>query len=279
MTIHNAVKFFNTGKIRSVWDDEKEEWYYSVVDVVGILTNSVDPGAYWRKLKQRLLAEGSQVVTFCHGLKLPAPDGKMRLTDVADTEQMFRIIQSIPSPKAEPFKQWLAQVGKERLEEVEDPELAIQRALMTYRRKGYSEDWINLRLKAIEARKDLTDEWNRSGVSSGFEYATLTDIISKGWSGMTTKEYKRHKGLTKQNLRDNMSNMEMVLNMLAEVTTTELSKSRNPQGFDESKKVAREGGEIVGNTRREIESKTGRKVVSAENKLNQPRGLTKQNEK
>ena len=265
MTQYNAVKIFDQKHIRTVWDENTETWYYSIVDVVSVLTNSSNPGAYWRKLKQRLIAEGSQVVTNCHGLKLTASDGKKYKTDVADTEQLFRIIQSIPSPKAEPFKQWLAQVGSERLEELADPELAINRALLTYRRKGYSESWINMRLKSIEIRKDLTDEWERSGVTSGMEYASLTDIISKGWSGMNTREYKRFKGLTKENLRDNMSNMELVLNMLAEATTTELSKEHNPQGYEESATIAQQGGEIVGNTRREIESRTGKSVVTAEN--------------
>ena len=265
MKQYNAVKVFEQKKVRSLWDEEKETWYYSIVDVVAILTESENPQVYWRVLKKRLIAEGNETVTKCNAFKMLAPDGKMRLTDVADTEQLFRIIQSIPSPKAEPFKQWLAQVGRERLEEVEDPELAISRALLTYRRKGHSEAWINQRLKSIEFRKELTDEWARSGVKEGMEYALLTDVISKAWSGMTTREYKNFKGLTKENLRDNMTNLELALNILAEATTTEISKSRNPQGFQESKVVAQEGGSIVGNTRREIEAKIGRKVSTSQN--------------
>ena len=271
MTQYNAIKVFEQKKVRSVWDEEKETWYYSVVDVVAILTDSVDcqhARNYWKVLKNRLAKEGYEPVTKCNQLKLRAEDGKMRLTDVADTEQLFRIIQSIPSPKAEPFKQWLAQVGRERLEEIEDPELAISRALLTYRRKGYSEAWINQRLKSIEFRKALTDEWARSGVKDGLEYAALTDVISQAWSGMVRhdpREYKNLKGLHKENLRDNMTNLELALNMLAEATTTEISKSRNPQGVRESKVVAQEGGPIVGNTRREIEAKTGRKVSTSQN--------------
>ena len=265
MNQYNAVKIFEEKKVRSVWDEEKETWYYSIVDVVAILTGSENPQVYWRVLKKRLIAEGNETVTNCNAFKMPAPDGKMRLTDIADTEQLFRIIQSIPSPKAEPFKQWLAQVGRERLEEIEDPELAISRALLTYRRKGHSEAWINQRLKSIEFRKALTEEWERSGVKEGVEYALLTDIISKTWSGMTTREYKNLKGLKKENLRDNMTNLELALNMLAEATTTEISKVRNPRGFQESKVVAQEGGSIVGNTRREIEAKTGKKVTTSKN--------------
>ncbi len=265
MKQYNAVKLFEQKKVRSLWDEEKETWYYSIVDVVAILTESENPQVYWRVLKKRLIAEGNETVTNCNAFKMPAPDGKMRLTDVADTEQLFRIIQSIPSPKAEPFKQWLAQVGKERLEEIDDPELAISRALLTYRRKGHSEAWINQRLKSIEFRKALTDEWERSGVKEGVEYALLTDIISKAWSGMTTREYKNLKNLKKENLRDNMTNLELALNMLAEATTTEISKSRNPNGFQESKVVAQEGGTIVGKTRQEIEAKTGRKVSTSQN--------------
>ena len=268
MKQYNAVKIFEQKKVRSAWDEEKETWYYSIVDVVAILTESVDhqhARNYWKVLKNRLVKEGCEPVTNCNQLKMTAEDGKQRLTDVADAEQLFRIIQSIPSPKAEPFKQWLAQVGRERLEEVEDPELAISRALLTYRRKGHSEAWINQRLKSIEFRKALTDEWARSGVKEGMEYALLTDIISKAWSGMTTREYKKLKGLTKENLRDNMTNLELALNILAEATTTEISKTRNPQGVQESKVVAQEGGSIVGNTRREIEAKTGRKVSTSQN--------------
>ena len=270
MTQYNAIRVFEQKKVRSVWDEEKETWFYSVVDVVGILTEQPDlrrAAKYWSVLKIRLKEEGSELTTNCSQLKMVAEDGKQRLTDVADTEKLLRIIQSIPSKKAEPFKQWLAQVGAERLDEIEDPELAISRALLTYRRKGYSEAWINQRLKSIEFRKALTDEWNRCGVKAGVEYATLTDIISKAWAGLSTKEYKKLKGLKKENLRDNMTNMELVLNMLAEATTTELSQARNPKGFQDSKAVAQEGGEIVGNTRREIEEKTGKKVISSQNAI------------
>lgn len=271
MTEYNAIKIFDQKRIRTLWDEEKETWYYSIVDVVSVLTDQPDArhaAKYWSVLKTRLSKEGCELTTNCRQLKMPAEDGKMRLTDVADPEQLLRIIQSIPSPKAEPFKLWLAQVGRERLDEIDDPELAISRALLTYRRKGYSENWINQRLKSIEFRKALTDEWERCGVKEGIEYASLTDIISKGWSGMTTREYKNLKGLKKENLRDNMTNMELALNMLAEATTTEISRSRNPRGFKESANVAREGGEIVGNTRREIEEKTGRSVISSRGMLN-----------
>ena len=266
MTQYHSIKLFEEKKIRSSWDAESETWYYSVVDVVGILTDQPDSrraSNYWKVLKNRLAKEGYELVTNCNQLKLPAEDGKMRLTDVADTEQLFRIIQSIPSPKAEPFKRWLAQVGKERLEEVEDPELAINRALLTYRRKGYSEAWINQRIKSIEIRKDLTDEWDRCGIK-GLEYASLTDIISQAWSGMTTRQYKDLKGLHKENLRDNMSNMELILNMLAEATTTELSKKKNQQGFKASAEVAKQGGAIAGNTRKQIEEKTGTSICTPE---------------
>ena len=266
MTQYHSIKLFEEKKIRSSWDAESETWYYSVVDVVGILTEQPDSrraAKYWSVLKSRLSKEGCELTTNCRQLKLPAEDGKMRLTDVADTEQLFRIIQSIPSPKAEPFKRWLAQVGKERLEEVEDPELAINRALLTYRRKGYSEAWINQRIKSIEIRKDLTDEWDRCGIK-GLEYASLTDIISQAWSGMTTRQYKDLKGLHKENLRDNMSNMELILNMLAEATTTELSKKKNPQGFKASAEVAKQGGAIAGNTRKQIEKETGTSICTPE---------------
>ena len=233
---------------------------FSVVDIISVLTESANPQVYWRVLKKRLIAEGNETVTNCNALKMTAADGKSRMTDVADTEQVLRLIQSIPSPKAEPFKQWLAMVGSERLDEIADPELAINRALVTYQRKGYSQEWINRRLKTIEVRKELTDEWQRSGVRQGVEYASLTDIISQGWSGLNTRQYKRLKGLTRENLRDNMSNMELALNMLAELTTTELSKSRNPVGFVQSADVAKEGSEIVGNTRREIEKKQEKRL-------------------
>jgi len=267
MTQYDAIKVFEHNRIRSAWDNETETWYYSIVDVVGILTDQPDvqrASNYWRVLKSRLIQEGCETVTNCNRLKLPAQDGKRRMTDVADAEMLLRIIQSIPSPKAEPFKQWLAEVGRERLEEIEDPELAISRALFTYRKKGYSESWINQRLKSIEVRKDLTDEWEQRGIKHGFEYATLTDIISKAWSGMTTREYKDLKGLHKENLRDNMSNLELILNMLAEATTTELSKEKNPQGFQESAQIARKGGEIAGETRKEIEAQTGKPVCTPE---------------
>ena len=260
-----SIRVFEEKNVRSLWKEDEEKWYFSIVDIISILTGSSNPQVYWRVLKKRLIAEGNETVTNCNSLKMTAADGKLRLTDVADTEQVLRIIQSIPSPKAEPFKQWLARVGSERLDEIADPELAINRALATYHRKGYSQEWINRRLKTIEVRKELTDEWQRSGVTHGIEFASLTDIISQGWSGLNTRQYKRLKGLTKENLRDNMSNMELALNMLAELTTTELSKSRNPDGFEQSADVAREGSEIVGNTRKEIEKKTGKSVISSKN--------------
>ena len=262
MTKETAIKLFNDRKIRTHWNEEQEKWYFSIVDVVGVLTESKNPQIYWRVMKKRLLDEGNETVTNCNGLKMLAADGKMRLTDVADTEQLFRLIQSIPSPKAEPFKLWLAQVGRERIDEIEDPEIGIDRLMETYLRKGYSKEWINQRLKSIEIRKDLTDEWDNRGVKKGPEYAILTDEISKAWSGFTTKEYKSFKDLKKENLRDNMTNLELVLNMLAEATTTEISKEKNPETFDDSKEIARQGGTIAGNTRKEIEEKTGKKVVS-----------------
>jgi len=262
MTKETAIKLFNDKKIRTHWDEEQEKWYFSIVDVVGVLTESVDVAAYWRKLKQRLKAEGNETVTNCHGLKMLAADGKMRLTDVADTEQLFRLIQSIPSPKAEPFKLWLAQVASERIDEIEDPEIGIDRLLETYLRKGYSTAWINQRLKSIEIRKELTDEWDNRGIKKGQEYAILTDEISKAWSGFTTKQYKVFKSLKKENLRDHMTNLELVLNMLAEATTTEISKEKNPENFEDSRKIAKQGGTIAGNTRKEIESKTGKAIIS-----------------
>jgi hypothetical protein len=262
MTKETAIKLFNDQKIRTHWDEEQEKWYFSIVDVVGVLTESVDVGAYWRKLKQRLKVEGNETVTNCHGLKMLAADGKMRLTDVADTEQLFRLIQSVPSPKAEPFKQWLAQVGRERIDELEDPELGIDRLMETYLRKGYSEKWINQRLKSIEIRKELTDEWEARGIEKGAEFAILTDEITKGWSGFTTKQYKNYKNLKKENLRDHMTNLELVLNMLAEATTTEISKEKNPDTFEDSRQIARKGGSVAGNTRKEIEQNTGKKVVT-----------------
>ncbi|MCX6713316.1 MAG: BRO family protein [Candidatus Vogelbacteria bacterium] len=266
---NKAIAIFEGNQIRRHWDDEKELWYFAVSDVVAVLTKSADPVAYWRKLKERLLKEGgNETVTKCHGLKMTAPDGKMRLIDVADTEVMLRLIQSIPSPNAEPFKLWLARVGYERLEETADPELAINRALKTYLQKGYSQEWINQRLKSIEIRKALTDEWEKRGAKEGLEFAILTNEITKAWTGMTTKEYKNLKGLKKENLRDNMTNLELVLNMLAETATTEISNKREPKDLDENKAVANEGGSVAGNARREIESKTGNKIITSKNAKN-----------
>ena len=265
MSKETAIKLFNDHKIRTHWDEEQGKWYFSIVDVVGVLTESIDVASYWRKLKQRLRDEGNETVTNCHGLKMLAADGKMRLTDVADTEQLFRLIQSIPSPKAEPFKLWLAQVARERIDEIEDPEIGIDRLMETYLRKGYSKEWINQRLKSIEIRKELTDEWDNRNIKKGQEYAILTDEISKAWSGFRTKQYKAFKELKKENLRDHMSNLELVLNMLAEATTTEISKEKNPETFDDSRKIAKQGGTIAGNTRKEIEAKTGKKVVTKQN--------------
>ena len=262
MTKENAIKLFEDKQVRSVWDEDAEKWYISIVDVVSVLTDSMDGRKYWNKLKQRLKEEGNETVTNCHQLKMQASDGKMRLTDVADVEQLFRLIQSIPSPKAEPFKMWLAEVGRERLEEIDDPEQGIDRMMEYYHRKGYSDNWINQRLKSIEVRRELTDEWERRGVKKGQEFATLTDIITHGWAGMTTKEYKCYKGLKTESLRDNMTNLEMVLNMLAEATTTEISKEKKPKTVAENRKIAHQGGTIAGNTRKEIEAKTGKKVVS-----------------
>lgn len=258
----NTIKLFEDKKIRAAWDSEKETWYFSIVDVIAVLTNSPNPQTYWRVMKKRLKDEGNQTVTNCNGLKMKAADGKMRLTDVANTEQLLRIIQSIPSPKAEPFKMWLAMVGAERIEETIDPEQAIDRALETYLQKGYSADWVHQRLMAIRVRNELTTEWSERGVQKGVEYAILTDEISKAWSGMTTRQYKGFKGLKKENLRDNMSTMELVLNMLAEASTTELSKAKQPDGFEESREVAREGGSVAGVARREIEQKTGHSVIT-----------------
>ena len=265
MTRHNQIQIFEDKKVRTVWDDAEEKWYFSIVDAVAVLTDSVDPTAYWRKLKQRLKAEGNETVTTCHGLKMKAPDGKMRMTDVADTEQLFRLIQSIPSPKAELFKLWMAQVAADRLDQMQDPELGIEQALTDYKRLGYSDNWINQRLKSIEIRKDLTDEWKRHGLKEGVQFATLTDIIYSTWSGMTAKEYKQFKGLKKENLRDNMTNRELVLNMLAELSTKDISESRNPETFGEHAEVARQGGEIARNARAELEAKTGRPVVTSLN--------------
>ena len=259
------IQLFENQRIRTAWDEEKEEWYFSIVDVVGVLTDSVDPTAYWRKLKQRLKAEGNETVTNCHGLKMTAHDGKKRLTDVADTEQLLRIIQSIPSPKAEPFKLWLAQVGRERIEETIDPELTIERALETYLKKGYTREWINQRLQAIQVRKELTDEWDAHGVQKGVEYAILTDEISRAWSGMSTRQYKNLKGLKKENLRDNMTTLELVLNMLAEATTTEISKQKAPTTLSENIDVARAGGKVAGDARKAIETQTGVPVITSKN--------------
>ena len=262
MTQKQAIQLFEERKVRTVWDDEAGKWYVSIVDVIAVLTESKDAAAYWRKLKQRLKAEGNETVTNCHGLKMTAPDGKMRLTDVADVEQLFRLVQSIPSPKAEPFKLWLSSLARERLEEIDDPEQGIDRMLEYYHRKGYSENWINQRLKSIEVRKELTDEWERRGIKKGQEYATLTDIITLGWSGMTTRQYKQYKGLKTESLRDNMTNLELVLNMLAEATTTEISKERKPRTTAANRAVAAQGGRIAGTTRREIEAQTGKRIVS-----------------
>jgi hypothetical protein len=262
MTKETAIKLFEQKQIRSIWKDEDEKWYFSIVDVIEVLTGTDRPRKYWSDLKSKLKKEGSELSEKIGQLKLSAEDGKMRLTDIADTEQLFRLIQSIPSPKAEPFKLWLAQVGRERIDEMEDPELGIDRLMETYLRKGYSKEWINQRLKSIEVRKALTDEWENRGVQKGQEFAILTDEITKAWSGYSTKQYKNLKDLKKDNLRDHMTNLELVLNMLAEATTTEISKEKNPKTFDDNKKIARQGGTIAGNTRREIEEKTGKKVVS-----------------
>ena len=275
MTKKQAIQLFNDRKIRAAWDDIEEKWYFSIVDVVAVLTDSADAAAYWRKLKQRLKAEGNETVTNCHGLKMLAADGKMRLTDVADAEQLFRLIQSIPSPKAEPFKLWMAQVAAERLDQMQDPELSINQALADYKRLGYSDNWINQRLKSIEIRKDLTDEWKRHGLREGMQFATLTDVIYKTWSDMTAREYKKFKGLRKENLRDNMTNKELVLNMLAELSTKEISESKQPETFCEHMDIAKAGGEVARNARLELEQKTGKPVISPLNAkigipLNQP---------
>ena len=262
MTKKETLKLFEERKVRTVWDDEKEKWYFSIVDVVSVLTDSVDATAYWRKLKQRLKEEGNETVTNCHGLKMKAADGKMRLTDVADTEQLLRIIQSIPSPKAEPFKQWMAHVASERLDQMQDPELSIEQAMMDYKRLGYSDNWINQRLKSIEIRKDLTDQWKLHNVEEGVQYATLTDIIYQQWAGKSAKEYKQFKGLKKENLRDNMTNEELVLNMLAELSTTSITKAKNPQTLGETMQCAADGGDVARVAREQLEQKTGREVVT-----------------
>jgi hypothetical protein len=261
------IKLFEQKKVRSVWDDEKEEWFFSIVDVCGVLTDQPDydhARNYWKVLKHRLIKEGNETVTNCNQLKMMANDGKKRLTDVATVEQLFRIIQSIPSPKAEPFKQWMAQVAAQRLEQMQDPELDFQQAFEDYRRLGYSERWVNQRLQSIQARKELTDEWERAGVKEGLQYATLTDIITKEWSGKTTRQYKKFKGLKKESLRDNMTTMELALNMLAEATTAEISRAENPKGFSKSADIAHRGGAIAGETRAKIEAQTGRSIVTSE---------------
>ena len=264
----NEIKLFQDKKIRTKWDSNIEDYYFSVIDVIAVLTESKNPSQYWRTLKSRLKEEGNESVTNCNRLKLPAADGKMRLTDVANTKELLRIIQSVPSPKAEPFKQWLAQLGKERLEEIADPEQAIERAIQTYRNKGYSNEWITQRLRSIEIRKDLTHEWHKSGIKEGIEYAILTDDISKAWSGMSTREYKDYKNLRKESLRDNMTNTELVLNMLAEVSTTEISRNEKPQGLDKSRDVAKRGGSIAGNARKDLEKQLGKKVITKSNSKN-----------
>ena len=267
MTKKQEIQLFEERKVRTIWDDEHEKWYFSIVDVVAVLTEQSDmlkARKYWNKLKQRLLEEGNQTVTNCHQLKMKAADGKMRLTDVADQEQLFRLIQSIPSPKAEPFKQWMAQVASQRLDQMQDPELSIDQAIMDYKRLGYSDAWINQRIKSIEVRKELTDEWQRTGVQVGQQYASLTDIITKEWSGMTTKQYKQHKGLKKENLRDNMTNLEIALNILAEASATELSKQRNPKGFMGQTKVAKDGGSVAKVARQQLEEQLGRTIISKE---------------
>ena len=262
MTQKESIRLFEERKVRAIWDDEQEEWYFSIVDVISILTDSPNPRKYWSVLKTRLKREGSELTTNCSQLKMQAADGKKYLTDVANTEQLFRLIQSVPSPKAEPFKLWIAQVAKERLDQMQDPELSIEQAMADYKRLGYSDNWINQRLKSIEIRKDLTDEWKKRGLEEGLHFATLTDIIYKSWSDMTSKEYKRLKGLRKENLRDNMTNKELVLNMLAELSTKEKSETSEPETFSEHINVAQQGGEVARNARLELEAKTGKSVIS-----------------
>ena len=264
MAKKQTIQLFEDRKVRTAWDDETEKWYFSIVDVCEVLTDSKDPQAYWRKLKQRLKEEGNETVTNCHALKMKAADGKMRLTDVADREQMFRLIQSIPSPKAEPFKQWMAQVASQRIDQMQDPEMSINQAIVDYKRLGYSDRWINQRIKSIEVRKELTDEWKRTGVKEGQEYASLTDIITQEWSGFTTKQYKHYKGLKKENLRDNMTNVEIALNTLAEASATELSKQRDPKGYKAQKRVAKDGGSVAKAARKQLEGKLGRSIISSE---------------
>ena len=266
MTRKQIIKIFGEKNIRTVWDDKEEKWYFSIVDVVGVLTDQPDvehARNYWKVLKHRLVKEGNETVTNCNRLKMKATDGKMRMTDVADQEQLFRLIQSIPSPKAEPFKQWMAQVASTRIDQMQDPELDIQQAVADYKRLGYSDNWINQRIKSIEVRKELTDEWKRTGVKEGMEYASLTDIITKEWSGMTTKQYKHHKGLKKENLRDNMTNLEMAFNILAEASATELSKQRDPKGYSQQKRVAKDGGSVAKVARKKLESQLGHSVISS----------------
>lgn len=259
-----AIQLFEGKRVRIIWDEEQEQYYFSVVDIVQVLTDSADSMAYWRKLKQRLKAEGNETVTNCHALKLPAADGKMRMTDVADLQGIFRLIQSIPSKKAEPVKQWLAQLGQQRIDQMIDPELTFQMAVEDYRRQGYSDKWINERMRSIEMRKELTDEWQRAGITEKKDFAILTNVLTQAWSGMTTGEYKRYKGLTKENLRDNMTNIELALNTLAEVATTELSRERNPKGMAESQQAAQAGGQVAKNARRDLESQLGRSVISSQ---------------
>lgn len=265
-----SIQIFEKKKVRTVWNEETEEWYFSIVDVIGVLTESPNPQVYWRVLKKRLLEEGNETVTNCNGLKLPALDGKMRVTDVATTEQLFRLIQSIPSPKAEPFKLWMAQIAKDRIDQLQDPELSIEQAMMDYKRLGYSDNWINQRLKSIEIRKELTDEWKSKGLQEGVQFASLTDIIYKTWADKTAKEYRQFKNLKKENLRDNMTNTELVLNMLAELSTKQISEAGNPESFDEHSQVAKQGGEVALNARLELEAKTGKKVISP---LNAKQGI------
>ena len=262
MTKQQALKLFEERRVRTVGDDEQVKWYFSIVDVVAVLTDSSNPQTYWRVLIKRLLSEGNETVTNCNGLKMQAADGKMRLTDVADTEQLLRLIQSSPSPTAEPFKLWMAKVASERLNQIQDPELSIDQALMDYKRMGYSDSWINQRLKSIEIRKDLTDEWKKHGLQEGVQFATLTDIIYQTWSDMTSKEYKQFKGLKKENLRDNMTNKELVLNMLAELSTKEISETSDPETFSDHIDIAQQGGEVARNARLELEAKTGKRVIS-----------------
>ena len=278
MTKKEAIKIFEEKKVRTLWDDETEEWYFSIIDVIAVLTESDNPRKYWSVLKTRLRKEGNETTTNCSQLKMPSLDGKMRLTDVATTEQLFRLIQSIPSPKAEPFKLWIAQIAKERLDQMQDPELSIEQAMMDYKRLGYSDSWINQRLKSIEIRKDLTDEWKKHNLQEGIQFATLTDIIYKTWAGKTAKEYKQFKGLKKENLRDNMTNTELVLNMLAEAATTDLSKEKDPKEFQEHANIAHQGGKVAQVAREQLESQLGHSVVSPLN-AKTTLGLNKENKK